>query len=123
MSKYVDELLREWARWCERQDNIGLGFPRKVPYAEERVDRSVESFVPDVDPEVLRINEILSQVPCPLPKQHRAVIWIHYREPGKTKDKASALGMRRDRYYQFLEHAQAMLESLLESKRARVASV
>lgn len=97
----IESLMEDWARWCARRDDGGLGYRtsglnrlmaggelrfggqvRSIPYGVD-----VDSVCSDIDVAVAR-----------LPLRRREVVHAEYRRIGLQKDKAIGLGIT-DRMY------------------------
>lgn len=118
----IDDLLVQWAVWCAKRDDGGLGFApnrlgvlmsggvvagagnNSLPYGID-----CDSVFATVDSEI-----------CRLPDVYRLVVDRHYRCIGDDKAKAKAFGTCVRTYYKYLADTKALLYQALRDKCASV---
>ena len=103
------DLLNRWARWCLAGNRAGLGYAQAGYVERIGSSWSTDTAPVPVDPDVLRLDHCVRS----LPPEHRAVIVIHYLQPGAVQQKLGRVGMTRAAYYAALDHGRTFLRHAL----------
>lgn len=78
MIEYINKRMIDWATWCKRRDDGGLGYPRKSNYCnlvQTHGDRSVGP-VAEAAP-ALEIESIVMAIRVKAPAQYEVAFWFY----------------------------------------------
>lgn len=114
----IDDLLMQWAEWCAKRDDKGLGFGTNrlnVLMSGGVVAGTGNHSLPyGIDCDSLFAN--VDAAVCGLPDVYRLVVDRHYRYIGDDRAKAKAFGTCVRTYYKYLSDTKALLYQALRDK-------
>lgn len=122
---WVHPLLKRWAKHIHEPDD---GFPSISMMGRIReqglVGASIRGKhngtpVRDIPREIREVHQAIRT----MPEDMRIVVEARYLFAGSDKAKAQALGMRRQKYYDWLGKAQTWIAATMQARRANGVSV
>lgn len=118
--EYVEKRLNQWADWCLRGNDYGLGFPKKTMEAKLKdgggiwVKVTGEKPLPS-NPQAEHIESLIKEL-AQLRKYLALVVSMQYLTQGIPKQKAKKIELSYSRYYTYLALAKHWLDGRLRAK-------
>lgn len=106
---YIAGRLQQWAIWAARRQDSGLGYPKKVPYANLMPRTESSNHAPEF------VDECFEMDKCVIALQTEgeiiyAVVMLHYCQVNTTLDQRIAkLGCVKQTYYNKLDKAHRLI--------------
>lgn len=108
----VDILMCRWGRWCANGRCSGLGYPGSAAFTRDMsLFDSFGSRVPDIDLDVLQVDQAVHR----MPSEYSQLCVEYYVRGGSKVAVAQRLGLRKTKFYEMLDKAQADVCRYLEA--------
>jgi hypothetical protein len=118
MLTYINSRLNQWAEWCRRREDGGLGFPRECSYARLQARSSSAGYIPIDDGEAWEIERAVQHLRLVFPQLHQ-VVTLFYRRTMTGEQMARECECCRDTLYHRLHMSHVEIMNWIHDECAR----
>jgi hypothetical protein len=109
LDTYIVGRLVQWAEWATRRKDSGLGFPKKVSYADLMPRTGPSNLTPEFSDECFDIDRCVAALQTE-GEIYYAVIILHYTQHHMTlEQKSKQLGCCNKTYYNKIDKAHRLI--------------